>query len=277
MCSSDLSVIYKESEEIKRSNDFTLMNELSDAIRFDKGLYLVYQPKTCLKSGQPVGLEALIRWTHPVRGELSPAAFVPMAEQTDLLHEMTEWVIDTTIACLKRLNRQNIQLPVTINVSLNDFAKSNFADLLESKMLEARLPNNLLGIECLETERIIENAQALSGLHRLYEKGFNISLDDFGTGYSNISYLRRMPLDVIKLDRSLISGVLKDASSLIIARSIIKMLKELDYTVLAEGVEDAEVATLLSDFGCDQAQGYFFAKPLSDPELDIWLHRRLWN
>ena len=144
-------------------------------------------------------------------------------------------------------------------------------------MLEARLPNNLLGIECLETERIIENAQALSGLHRLYEKGFNISLDDFGTGYSNISYLRRMPLDVIKLDRSLISGVLKDASSLIIARSIIKMLKELDYTVLAEGVEDAEVATLLSDFGCDQAQGYFFAKPLSDPELDIWLQRRLKN
>ncbi|MDI9275857.1 EAL domain-containing protein [Pantoea sp. EABMAA-21] len=271
------SVMYKESEEIKHSNDFTLMNELSDAIRFDKGLYLVYQPKTCLTSGQPVGLEALIRWTHPVRGELSPAAFVPMAEQTDLLHEMTEWVIDKTIACLKRFNRQNIQLPITINVSLNDFAKNNFADLLESKMLEARLSNNLLGIECLETERIIENAQALTGLHRLYEKGFTISLDDFGTGYSNISYLRRMPLDIIKLDRSLISGVLEDTSSLIIARSIIRMLKELNYTVLAEGVEDAEVAILLRDFGCDQAQGYFFSKPLSDPELDIWLQRRLKN
>jgi EAL domain-containing protein (putative c-di-GMP-specific phosphodiesterase class I) len=144
-------------------------------------------------------------------------------------------------------------------------------------MLEARLSNNLLGIECLETERIIENAQALSGLHRLYEKGFTISLDDFGTGYSNISYLRRMPLDIIKLDRSLISGVLEDTSSLIIARSIIRMLKELNYTVLAEGVEDAEVAILLRDFGCDQAQGYFFSKPLSDPELDIWLQRRLKN
>ncbi|KOA71232.1 putative bifunctional diguanylate cyclase/phosphodiesterase [Pantoea agglomerans] len=261
--------------DARHTRDFTLINDLAAALRENSGLWLAYQPKICFHSGRPVGLEALVRWRHPVRGELSPALFMPLAEQTSLLSELTAWVTDHAIGRLTRLRNSGIQLPVTVNVSSRDFAREDFADALEVKMIKARLPPSLLGIECLETERIIENPAAMRGLEMLKLRGFGISLDDFGTGYSNISYLRRMPLDVIKLDRSLISEISSDPASRIIARSIIAMLKDLDYTVLAEGVEDAATVSALTEYGCDQAQGFFYSRPLPEAELDEWLSWRL--
>lgn len=261
--------------ETQRSEDFMLMTDLKKALQENSGLYMVYQPKICLHSGKPVGLEALIRWQHPSRGELSPGAFIPLAEQTDLLSVLTAWIIDQAVERLSRLRNNCIQLPLTINVSVRDFAREGFASALESKMARSKLPTSLLGIECLETERILESPTALRGLEMLRERGFTISLDDFGTGYSNISYLRRMPLDVIKLDRTLISELSSDTASRIIARSIIAMLKELDYTVVAEGVESPDAVTSLTEYGCDQAQGYFYSKPLREEALDHWLHWKL--
>lgn len=266
---------FSEATDARHTQDFTLMNDLAAALREDRGLWLAYQPKVCLHSGLPVGLEALVRWRHPVRGELSPALFVPLAEQTELLSALTAWVTDRAIARLARLRKSCIQLPVTINISSRDFSREGFADALEAKMLKAKLPTALLGIECLETERIIESPAAMQGLEMLKLRGFGISLDDFGSGYSNISYLRRMPLDVIKLDHTLISEISSDTASRIIARSIIAMLKELDYTVLAEGVEDAETVTALTQYGCDQAQGFFYSRPLPEGELDEWLGWKL--
>ncbi|UIL54977.1 MULTISPECIES: GGDEF domain-containing phosphodiesterase [Pantoea] len=263
------------ASEMQRTDDFVLMNDLKMALRDNVGLYLVYQPKICLHSGKPVGLEALVRWHHPTRGELSPAAFLPLAEQTDLLSTLTAWVIDQAVDRLRRLRNNCIQLPLTVNVSVRDFSREGFAAALESKMLKAKLPTSLLGIECLETERIIESPTALRGLELLKHRGFGISLDDFGSGYSNISYLRRMPLDVIKLDRSLISELSSDTASRIIARSIIAMLKELDYVVLAEGVECPDTVNSLTEYGCDQAQGFFYSKPLTEEALNHWLHWKL--
>ena len=262
---------FSQACDARHTRDFTLMNDLAAALRENTGLWLAYQPKICLHSGRPVGLEALVRWAHPVRGELSPAQFLPLAEQTSLLSELTAWVTDHAIGRLTRLRNSGIQLPVTVNVSSRDFAHEGFADALEMKMNNAELPPSLLGIECLETERIIENPAAMRGLEMLKLRGFVISLDDFGTGYSNISYLRRMPLDVIKLDRSLISEISSDTASRIIARSIIVMLKDLDYTVLAEGVEDAATVSALTEYGCDQAQGFFYSRPVPETELDEWL------
>lgn len=269
------SQCFNIASETQRSEDFMLMTDLKTALRENTGLYIVYQPKICLQSGKPVGLEALIRWQHPSRGELSPAAFIPLAEQTDLLSVLTIWIIDQAVERLSRLRNNCIQLPLTINVSVRDFAREGFASALESKMLKSKLPTSLLGIECLETERILESPTALRGLEMLRERGFKISLDDFGAGYSNISYLRRMPLDVIKLDRSLISELSSDTASRIIARSIIAMLKELDYTVVAEGVECPDAVSSLTEYGCDQAQGYFYSKPLREEALDHWLHWKL--
>ncbi|MGD9427013.1 EAL domain-containing protein [Pantoea sp. NSTU24] len=269
------SMLFSEDTDTRHTRDFTLMHDLAAAIRQDKGLWLAYQPKICLHSGKPIGLEALIRWQHPQHGELSPAQFLPFAGQTELLSELTAWVTERAIARLSRLRDSYIQLPVTINVSSSDFSRDSFADELEEQMIRAKLPVSLLGIECLETERILESPAAMQGLEMLKLRGFGISLDDFGTGYSNISYLRRMPLDVIKLDRSLISEISSDTASRVIARSIIAMLKDLDYTVLAEGVENAETETALTDFGCDQAQGFFYARPLPETALDEWLGWRL--
>lgn len=263
------------ASEMQRTEDFVLMTDLKMALRDNVGLYLVYQPKICLHSGKPVGLEALVRWHHPTRGELSPAAFLPLAEQTDLLSTLTAWVIDQAVDRLRRLRNNYIQLPLTVNVSVRDFSREGFAAALESKMIKAKLPTSLLGIECLETERIIESPTALRGLELLKHRGFGISLDDFGAGYSNISYLRRMPLDVIKLDRSLISELSSDTASRIIARSIIAMLKELDYVVLAEGVECPDAVRSLTEYGCDQAQGFFYSKPLTEEALNHWLHWKL--
>ncbi|KKB02817.1 EAL domain-containing protein (plasmid) [Pantoea anthophila] len=266
---------YDAEAQTQHADDLLLMNDLKAALRDNVGLYMVYQPKICLQSGRPVGLEALIRWQHPTRGELSPGAFIPQAEQTELLSVLTAWIIDQAVARLRRLRNSCIQLPLTINVSVNDFSQEGFASALESKLVRAKLPTSLLGIECLETERILESPDALRGLERLRECGFTISLDDFGSGYSNISYLRRMPLDVIKLDRSLISELSSDTASRIIARSIIAMLKELDYTVLAEGVECPDAVTSLTEYGCDQAQGYFYSRPLNEEALDHWLNWKL--
>lgn len=265
-----------DSDE-RRTEDFTLVNDLAAALKHDRELYLVYQPKICLQSGEPLGLEALIRWAHPTRGELAPAEFIPLAEPTTLMEELTEWVVTHTIDRLKRLKNSVIQLPITVNVSVRDFSKKGFADWLEKLMIDARLPTSLLGIECLETERIIESPAAIDGLEMLKLRGFGISLDDFGTGYSNISYLRHMPLDVIKLDRSIINGLSTDTASRIITKSIIAMLKELDYMVLAEGVENEETLAALKEFGCDQAQGYFYSHPLREDELDDWLAWKLRN
>lgn len=269
------SMCFSEATDTRHTQDFTLMHDLALAIRENKGLWLAYQPKICLHSGKPIGLEALIRWRHPQRGELSPAEFLPFAGQTELLSELTRWVTEQAITRLSRLRDNYIQLPVTINVSSSDFSRSGFADELEEQMIKAKLPVSLLGIECLETERILESPSAMQGLEMLKLRGFGISLDDFGTGYSNISYLRRMPLDVIKLDRSLISEIASDTGSRVIARSIIAMLKDLDYTVLAEGVENAETVNTLTEFGCDQAQGFFYSRPLAEAALDEWLGWRL--
>lgn len=268
------AMTYSESADVQHTRDFTLMHDFAAALCSEGGLYLVYQPKICLRSGAPVGLEALIRWRHPQYGELSPVTFVPLAKKTELLQKMTTWVIERAIMRLVRLRNHPIQLPITVNVSLNDFAREDFADVLDEKMQQHGLPPSLLGIECLETERIVENPQAMSGLARLRQRGFGISLDDFGTGYSNISYLGRMPLDVVKLDRSLVSNLATERASRVIARSIIRMLKDLDYVVLAEGVEDAETGRILSEYGSDQAQGYFYARPMDDNALDAWL---LWK
>lgn len=269
------SMCFSQGDDTRHTQDFNLMHELASALRGDHGLWLAYQPKICLKSGRPVGLEALIRWRHPQRGEISPAYFVPLAEQTELLSELTTWVTDRVIKRLSRLRNSSIHLPVTVNVSSRDFAREGFADALEAKMIRAKLSTSLLGIECLETERILENPVALEGLEMLKMRGFGISLDDFGAGYSNISYLRRMPLDVIKLDRSLISEISSDTASGVIASSIITMLKTLDYTVLAEGVEDEQTVTALIRYGCDQVQGFFYSKALPEAELDEWLKWKL--
>ncbi|WP_017798874.1 bifunctional diguanylate cyclase/phosphodiesterase [Winslowiella toletana] len=265
---------YNAVVDNQHNEDYLLMNDLAAALQSNSGLYLVYQPKVNLQSGKTVGLEALIRWRHPLLGELSPAKFIPLVEKTSLMSEVTDWVIDNTLKQLHQWKNKGIRIPVSVNVTVSDFSRPGFADMLEEKMLRMGLQPDDLGIECLETEKVLESSAALNGLDMLKLRGFRISLDDFGAGYSNISYLRRIPMDVIKLDRSLIDRLASDTASRIIARSVISMLKELDYVVLAEGVEDKETANSLRAYGCDQAQGFYYSRPLPSVQVEGWL---LWQ
>jgi len=266
------AMCFEQSYDSRRTDDFMIMNDLAQALNKDEELYLAWQPKVCLKTGKTVGLEALIRWNHPERGELFPSEFIPLAGKTNLISDLTNWVIDHTVEQLARWNREYDLIPVSINVSERDFAKADFADKLVAKLAAAQLPNAILGIECLENELITKSDVAIKGLVALKSRGFVISLDDFGTGYSNISYLQDIPLDVIKIDRSLISRMGEDDASKIIVRCIIQMLKELNYTVLAEGVEAEATLGLLKAYGCDQIQGYFFSKPLPASDIEHWLY-----
>lgn len=255
----------------KRNNHFRLLHDLSEAIKAQDQLYMVYQPKISLHTGLTEGCEALLRWHHPLQGNVPPSTIVQLAEKTSLMTDITQWVIRTVIDQLQAWRKAGIALPVSINVTVSDFSRQGFADNLEKKLLRAGLTAADLRIECLETEKVLESDEALHELGQLKKRGFKILLDDFGAGYSNISYLRRIPFDIIKLDRSLISQIVTDSDSRIIARNVITMLKDLNYLVLAEGVEDRQTAIMLKEYGCDEAQGYYFSRPIPAAEIPAWL------
>lgn len=251
----------------RRNDEFRLLYDLSEAIKSGDQLYLVYQPKVSLSDGHIEGVEALLRWEHPVKGNISPETIVTLAEKTSLMFAITNWVISNALEQLKVWRKIGIGIPISVNVTVSDLSRHGFADRLEEQILASALITADLRIECLETEKVLESDIALNELNILKLRGFKILLDDFGAGYSNINYLRRIPLDIVKLDRSLISLITTDTGSRIIVRNIIVMLKELDYIVLAEGVEDEKTALMLKEFGCDEAQGYFFSKPVSPKQI----------
>lgn len=257
----------------KRNTDFRLLYDLGEAIKASDQLYLVYQPKICLHTGKARGVEALLRWNHPEKGNIPPSTIVALAERTTLMISLTQWVIRRALQQQQIWRAQGIALPVSLNITVSDFSREGFARKLADMVTFSGLTPDDIRIECLETEKVLESQTALLELDNLKSLGFKILLDDFGAGYSNISYLRRIPIDIIKLDRSLINQITTDAGSQIIARNIITMLKELDYEVLAEGVEDKETAIVLRQFGCDEAQGYYFARPMTAEKMIEWLDR----
>lgn len=265
---------YDNELDTRKKNDFSLLTELRQTIQENKGLYLVYHPKISLTTGLVTGAEALIRWQHPTMGEVLPSKFIPLVEKTSLMRELTTWVIDHTISQMGTWRDRGIYIPVSINLAASDFSHPEFAEELEQKLCNASLEPSQLGVECLETEKILESPAALNGLKMLKIRGFKISLDDFGSGYSNINYLREIPMDIIKLDRSIVSKINKDEGNHIIVRNIVKLLKQLEYVVLAEGAEDAQTIETLRDMGCDEVQGYFYAKPMEAAVFETWYHSR---
>ncbi|AHG18838.1 hypothetical protein Z042_03860 [Chania multitudinisentens RB-25] len=253
---------YSESKDAIRKFKFNILNDLAESLNQQSGLYLVFQPKVSLATRKIIGVEALLRWQHPTLGEVQPDDFIPMAESTSLIKLLTEFVIVRSVAEAKRLRQLGITIPVSINISANNFAERNFAEKLDHLVRDGGLLPQDIEIECLETQRILESTEALACVKALRRKGYAIALDDFGTGYSNLNYLRNIPADLIKIDRSLIENLKSDSDSRIIVESLINMLHMLNYTVLAEGVEDRETLNYLEQYQCDIIQGYFYSPPM---------------
>jgi diguanylate cyclase (GGDEF)-like protein len=227
-------------------------------------LELSYQPLVSADENKPVGFEALLRWNHPIRGKISPAEFVPIAESTGLINSIGEWVIRE--ACRVAATWPD-HLTIAVNLSAPQFNKDRIVDIVASALAESGLRPSRLELEITESLLIDRPDEAIATLVLLKELGVSIAMDDFGTGYSSLSYLLKFPFDKIKIDRSFISAINTDKAACDVLRTIGSLGKSLNIRVTAEGVETLEQAEFLSAMACDQLQGFFFAKPLHVDEV----------
>lgn len=250
--------------EMQKAVDIRMLleKELRRALKYEQFL-LHYQPQVDDK-GEVVGVEALVRWLHPERGLVSPIEFISLAEETNLITPIGEWVLNTACSQIKRWeeNAKTRELVLSINISAKQFAEKNFVDQVLTAIQLYNINPNLLNLELTESVLVINIDEVFSSMKRLKQLGVRLSLDDFGTGYSSLQYLKALPLDQLKIDQSFVKELPKNKYDQSIVRTIITMAKGLDLDVIAEGVETAEQREILLDFGCVHCQGYLFAKPM---------------
>ncbi len=242
-------------------------------------LSLHYQPRLQVATGRPVGVEALLRWSHPDMGPVSPARFIPLAEETGLIHEIGLWVVETACAQLAHWHAQGWpELEMSINISAVQLGRAGLPQCLAACIARHALPPQCIELEITETQ-LMENAGAAGhGLLALKALGVRLAVDDFGTGYSSLAYLKRFALDKLKIDQSFVRELMTDSADLPIVRAIIALGHGLGLGVVAEGVESAEVAERLRSLGCDELQGFHFARPMPAEALREWLvaHGSAW-
>ncbi|RZA33338.1 MAG: EAL domain-containing protein [Lysobacteraceae bacterium] len=236
---------------------------------------LHYQPQVDLKTGQIVGMEALIRWQHPELGMVPPSRFIGIAEETGLIVQIGAWVLRTACAQNKAWQDAGLgRLRVAVNLSARQFGAADLIASLESVLADTRLEPECLEIELTESLFMSDVTPAVDLLHRMKSLGVNLSIDDFGTGYSSLSYLSRFPIDVLKIDRSFVADITHDANDAAIVTSIIALAHNLKLAVIAEGVETLEQLDYLRSHGCDEMQGYYFSKPLPAADFEQLLVQR---
>jgi EAL domain-containing protein (putative c-di-GMP-specific phosphodiesterase class I) len=250
-----------------------VVGELRRALREDE-LVLHFQPKVRLSDGSITSVEALIRWQHPTRGLLSPDDFLPVAEQTGLIDDLTTWVIDSALTQAARWSDMGRPLAVAVNVSARNLCRPSFARQVIAQ-LEAHSahPSTLL-VEITETALMSDIDRALANLATLTAHGVQVSLDDFGKGQTSLGYLHRLPLYELKIDRAFVTDMSTHVSNAAIVRSVVDLAHDLGFRVVAEGVEDELTLDQLRGLGCDYAQGYFITRPQTFDSLTLWLEGR---
>jgi predicted signal transduction protein with EAL and GGDEF domain len=245
----------------------TLESGLRRALE-DERLELHYQPQIDVASGRIIGAEALLRWNDPHRGAISPATFIPIAEDCGLILPIGEWVFRRACAQAMAWRRDGLRaIPVAINVSGVQFRRQDLVELVKQVLKESGLEPAMLRIEITETAIMSVRERAVQILRQLRDIGVSVALDDFGTGYSSLSYLKSFPIDMLKIDRSFVAEMLSDETTASITEAIISMTRILGLNVLAEGVETAEQFELLKRLGCDAVQGFYFSPALPAREF----------
>jgi len=263
---------YSYVDDARKKQSFYLINELEKALFFNTGLYMVYQPKINLRTNVVTGFEALLRWRHPSLGEILPGEFLPLVENSALMDDISQKVINLVIQQVKEWKGGPCSLPISLNLHISDVNAVDFPARIEKMINMSGINISDIGIELLESQNMDKMDNVYTNLSILKEKGFMISLDDFGKGHSNINYLGSIPFNVIKLDRSIIQNIRNDTKANIVATNVITMLKQLGYRTLAEGVEDGKTLSLLNKLGCDEVQGYFYSSPLNAEHMLTWMH-----
>ncbi|MCU1493188.1 MAG: Diguanylate cyclase/phosphodiesterase [Acidimicrobiaceae bacterium] len=259
---------YQAAQDHYDTTNLRLVVELRHAIQA-KELVLHYQPKVRLSDGEVTAVEALVRWNHPVEGLLSPRSFLPLAEQTDVIFDLTRWVLDTAIEALAGFPPD---IDLAVNVSARNLSAADFGDEVIAALARHRMPARRLVLEVTETALLSDPGRAIAMLTRLDDRGVRVSIDDFGSGQASLGYLSTLPIHELKIDRGFVSGILGNPKHAAIVRSIVDLGHNLSLRVVGEGVENSSVLEGLRQAGCDEAQGFLIAEPMPVEELLDWLH-----
>ncbi|MCC2973841.1 bifunctional diguanylate cyclase/phosphodiesterase [Massilia sp. IC2-476] len=251
----------------------TLESHLRRAIAQDE-LFVQYQPKVDLRSGTLAGFEALVRWRHPEYGVIPPDEFIPIAEESGMIVPIGEWVLRTAVAQLAAWRAEGLPLaPVAVNLSARQFLQSDVIAMVGDQLAQSGLAPELLELELTESVSMADPERSVVVMQGLGELGVMLSIDDFGTGYSSFGYLRRLPLDKLKIDKSFVQDMASSAESSAIVQAIVAMAHRLQLAVIAEGVETAEQVAALRKAECDQIQGYYYSRPLAVEDCAAFIRR----
>jgi len=268
--------VYSDTQEQSTRADLAFKSELLQAINRDE-LVLYFQPKIELGTSKVTSVEALVRWQHPQRGFLSPDLFVPMAEQTGLIDQLTVWVLKKAMLQCTEFNNAGMDITVAVNLSARSLHDFRLPGEIARMLFEGKIRPSMLVLEITESAVMSNPAEALEVLQILDKMGVSLSIDDFGTGYSSLAYLTKLPVDEIKIDKSFVLEMVLEKHAAVIVRSTIELGHNLGKKVVAEGVETREIWNLLSALGCDTAQGYYMSKPLPADKLMQWLRESQWK
>ena len=262
--------LYDPALDSGSSQNLSLLTELRCALeRGELRLYL--QPKVPLQGGAGMAAEALVRWQHPVRGLLPPVEFIPFAEQTGFVRQLTLWVFGAVTEVLAQARARGVSLHVSVNLSTRDLLDPLLSVRLGAMLAHHGVPANAICLEITESAIMDDPQRAEAMLNLLSQQGFRLSIDDFGTGYSSLGYLKRLPVDELKIDKSFVIGMQADANDATIVRSTIDLAHNLGLNVVAEGVENADVLAQLRALACNEAQGYHISRPLTVDGFLAWL------
>ncbi|WP_051318906.1 putative bifunctional diguanylate cyclase/phosphodiesterase [Chitinimonas koreensis] len=264
---------YDAGMQTFREEHLSLLGDLQRAIEHDE-LTLHYQPKVRLADGDANAAEALVRWNHPHKGFVPPGEFIPFAEQTGYITELTRWVLAQAIRQAGLWAGAGRPVEVSVNLSARDLFDPGLAAEVASRLDRHRLPPELLCLEITESGLMEEPQRARDVLDKLRALGVRIAIDDYGTGYSSLAYLRRLPVTELKIDRAFVLELAHNPRDALIVRSTVELGRGLGLTVVAEGVEDAPTVALLAEMGCDRVQGYVFARPMAVAAFDAWRDER---
>ncbi len=253
---------YNRKTDTAHQRGFLLLSHLNSAIQAHDQLCLHFQPKYALKTGEPTSAEALLRWRHPVFGNISPAEFVPLAETTAHIHPLTDWVLRNAVAQAGAWAAKNIRLNTAINISPRNLTRRGFANQVAKILNCYGVDPSSIELEFTEGVLVSNDVVVLEELRALRDTGIRIALDDFGTGFANFSYITHLPADIIKIDKSFIQRICTDERAAMVVRSLIELSHKLDYSVVAEGIETAKAYDLLKSWHCNEGQGFFMSPPL---------------
>lgn len=248
-----------------------MVGELRRALNSEAELLLHYQPKIDITTGAMLGAEALVRWDHSTLGLIYPDTFVPLAERTGQITQLTSWVLNEAVRACARWRAAGVGAGVAVNISPRELVDRSLVELVLEVLTEHDLPATSLSLEITENALLHEPAGAIALLHELRSHGVRVSLDDFGSGYSSLAYLKDLPITEVKIDKAFVSNMGSEARDEMIVRSIVELGHNLGVTVVAEGVDDQDTLDRLASMTCDLAQGYFVARPMEGARLERWV------